>query len=689
MTSAPLLIELRTEELPPRSLLKLSTSFAQGVHQGLVNQHLAPTHASVQIFATPRRLAVLIEDVEGMQPERPVERKGPSRKAGQAADGTATPALQGFARSCGVAVEELELRTDDKGMEYYVHPSLQRGIPLAEVLPVLLDQVVRQLPVAKVMRWGSGNSEFVRPVHGLMVLHGDRLIPLSLLGQSSSRQTLGHRFLGAGLLTLDHASSYAALLEREGKVIASFAERRQRIQQALNALALPHHVLAGPELLDEVTALVEWPTVLEGRFDPAFLEIPQECLILSMQQHQKYFPLGDARNQLQPRFLLVSNLETATPAAIVQGNERVLRARLADARFFYQQDRKVPLGERRAHLDQVVYHQRLGSLGARVERLSQLAERMASALHLPGAQARRAAQLLKADLGTDMVGEFPELQGFMGRDYARHDQEDEEVALAIEAHYRPRFAGDSLPTTPLGTVMALADKLETLVGIYGIGQIPTGDRDPYGLRRATLGILRLLMDKAPALELPTLLAWTEAAFPRGVLDTVALGSLPAFIQDRLRGLLRDQGFDQALVEAVVSPLPARLDQLSAHLQALASFRNRPEAIGLSAAHKRIRNLLKKSGPTQSVPPAPLQEPAELDLQERLQALQPRIASFVRQADFSAALSALAELHAPVDRFFTDLMVMCEDPGLRAARLALLQNLESLMNQVGDLSCLSS
>jgi glycyl-tRNA synthetase beta chain len=689
MTSAPLLIELRTEELPPKSLLKLSTSFAQSVHQGLVAQHLAPAQAAVQIFATPRRLAMLIEDVAGVQPERLVERKGPSRKAGQAADGTATPALQGFARSCGVTVDALELRKDDKGLEYYVHHSLHRGIPLGEVLPALLDQALRQLPVAKVMRWGSGDSEFVRPVHGLMVLHGDQLISLNLFGLSSTRQTLGHRFLGAGLLTLDHAASYATLLEREGKVIASFAERRQRIQQALNALALPHHVLSGPELLDEVTALVEWPTVLEGRFDPAFLEIPQECLILSMQQHQKYFPLGNTQNQLQPRFLLVSNLETATPEAIIQGNERVLRARLADARFFYQQDRKTPLSERRAHLDQVVYHQRLGSLGARVERLSQLAERMASALHLSSTQARRAAQLLKADLSTDMVGEFPELQGFMGRDYARHDQETEEVALAIEAHYRPRFAGDDLPTTPLGTVMALADKLETLVGIYGIGQIPTGDRDPYGLRRATLGILRLLMDKAPALELPALLAWTEATFPQGVLDSTALNSLPTFIQDRLRGLLRDQGFDQALVEAVVSPLPARLDRLPAHLQALASFRTCPEAIGLSAAHKRIRNLLKKSGSTQSVPPAPLREPAELDLQEKLQALQPRMDTFLRQADFSSALSALAELHAPVDRFFTDLMVMCEDPGLRAARLALLQDLESLMNQVGDLSCLSS
>ncbi|MBW8073298.1 MAG: glycine--tRNA ligase subunit beta [Ferrovum sp.] len=688
MTSAPLLIELRTEELPPKSLLKLSTSFAQAVHQGLVAQHLAPTSTSVRIFATPRRLAVLIEDVNGAQPERQVERKGPSHKAGRASDGTATPALQGFARSCGIAVDELELRTDDKGLGYYVHRSLQRGIPLGEVLPALLEQAVRQLPVAKVMRWGSGNAEFVRPVHGLMVLHGDQLVPLSLLGLSSSRQTLGHRFLGEGLLTLDHASAYAELLEREGKVIASFAERRQRIQQALDTLAQPHHVLAGPELLDEVTALVEWPTVLEGRFDPAFLEIPQECLILSMQQHQKYFPLGDAQNQLQPRFLLVSNLETATPMAIVRGNERVLHARLADARFFYQQDLKIPLSERRARLDQVVYHQRLGSLGARVERLSQLAEQIAHALHLSGAQARRAAQLLKADLVTDMVGEFPELQGFMGRDYARHDQEAEEVALAIEAHYRPRFAGDTLPTTPLGTVMALADKLETLVGIYGIGQIPTGDRDPYGLRRATLGILRLLMDKAPALELPVLLAWTEATFPRGVLDAAALDSLPTFIQDRLRGLLRDQGFDQGLVEAVISPLPARLDQLPAHLQALATFRTRPEAIGLSAAHKRIRNLLKKSGSTQSVLPAPLQEPAELDLQEELRRLQPRIATFVLQADFSAALSALAELHAPVDRFFTDLMVMCEDPGLRAARLALLQNLESLMNQVGDLSCLS-
>ncbi|NDU85129.1 MAG: glycine--tRNA ligase subunit beta [Ferrovum sp.] len=692
MNALPLLIELRTEELPPKSLARLGTAWAQGVHQALVNHHLTSQDAVVQSFATPRRLAVLISTVLPRQEDRWVERKGPSLKAGLTADGMPTPALQGFARSCGVSIEQLERVRTENDHGHFLYRSLQTGAPLEQLLPELIHAVLRQLPVAKVMRWGAGTAEFVRPVHGLVALHGTQVLPLCIMGLAASNQTLGHRFLSQGMITLERANAYEAVLETRGHVLAALPIRRQRIDSLLHAAAGADQLLSGPDLLDEVTALVEWPVVYEGHFDPAFLEVPQECLILSMQQHQKYFPLGDAEGRLLPRFLLVSNLATPTPEAIIQGNERVLRARLADARFFYQQDKKTPLKGRLHRLEQVVYHQKLGSVAQRCQRLSHLAGIMASALGLSSSAAQQAAHLMKADLVSDMVGEFPELQGVMGGYYARHDGEPEAIACAIEEHYHPRFAGDTLPSSDLGTVVSLADKLETLSGMYGLGQIPTGDRDPYGLRRATLGILRILIEKSLPLELPQLLSWTWESFPAGRLDEQHRPSLQNFILDRLRGYLRDQGYEGAVIEAVLFPFPARIDQLPARLQALSVFRTTPAAVVLCAAHKRIRNLLKKSAPVlpevlHSLAPENT-DPAETALHQTLLSLQPQVQFHLQHHDYTAALETLAHLHDPVARFFADVMVLCEDLQIRTRRLTLLRQVEIMMDQVGDLSCLS-
>lgn len=687
MNRAALLIELFTEELPPLSLTRLSEALAHQVHEGLV-RHQFIDESEVRCFATPRRLALLIPDVAAIQPERWIERKGPSLKAARSPSGEASAALLGFAQSCGATLEQLTTQHDAKGQEYYLHRHLKPGEPLAALLPGILEQALKLLPVAKVMRWGTRDAAFVRPVHGLVVLHGEAVLPVMLMGLTAGRQTQGHRFMGAGTLTLPQATDYEVVLEQSGHVIASFSARRERIARALAEAAHPHHLLARPELLDEVTALVEWPAVYEGHFDPDFLRVPQDCLILSMQQHQKYFPLGDATGKLVPRFLLVSNLDTPTPKAIIQGNERVLRARLSDARFFFEQDQKTTLVDRLPRLDAVVYQQRLGSMANRVERLVQLSVRMGNALSLDSEQTRQAARLMKTDLVTEMVGEFPELQGRMGMEYGRLEGLPAMVCEAMGSHYQPRFAGDALPSTLLGCVLALADKLETLVGIYGIGQIPTGDRDPFALRRATLGILRLLIERDLPLEWIPLLDWTRDTFAAGVLEDSALASLTDFIHERLRGYLRERGYEPALIEAV-TPLPALLSRLPARLDALHYFRQQPEAQGLAAAHKRIRNLLKKAPTSEATMPsrAALQEPAEIALAQRLEELEEPVQRLMAQGDYSAALHQLALLHDPVQRFFDEILVLCPDLALRARRLDLLAQLESLMNCVGDLSCL--
>ncbi|MGN6651200.1 glycine--tRNA ligase subunit beta, partial [Trinickia sp.] len=584
------------------------------------------------------------------------------------------------------------------------------GATLAEGLQAALDEVLAlgKLPIPKVMTYQrpDGTSvQFVRPVQRLTVLHGDQIVPVTAFGIDAGDTTLGHRFLSDGLVGLLHADDYAQTLQSKGRVLASVEARRASIVDQLNARANDDRVVMPDALLDEVTALVEWPVVYECRFEDQFLQVPQECLILTMQTNQKYFAHTDPAVKLRSRFLIVSNIQTETPGDIVEGNERVVRPRLADAKFFFEQDKKKPLADRVPQLANVVYHNKLGSQLARVERLEALARAIAPLVGADPSQAARAARLAKADLLTDMVGEFPELQGTMGTYYARHDGEAEQVALACTEHYQPRFSGDALPSTPVGTAVALADKLETLVGIWGIGLVPTGEKDPFALRRHALGVLRILIEKQLPVDLVALLRDVTACFGTTVKLADCTDALYAFFMDRLRGLLRERGYAASEIEAVLSLQPSKLDDIVARLDAVREFSALPEAGALAAANKRITNILKKSEtevslaaagavPANGAAAVPVQaallvEPAERSLSEQLQKVTPAVQTQLEQRDYTRALSALAALRDPVDTFFNDVMVNAEDPALRKNRLALLAELHAQMNCVADISKLAA
>jgi glycyl-tRNA synthetase beta chain len=685
-----LLVELLTEELPPKSLRQLGARFAEGVFARLKEGDFLAPGSSFHAYATPRRLAVVVHGVRTRQGDRPVERKGPAVASALSKDGKPTQALLGFARSCGVAVESLERQADAKG-EYFVYRSVRKGEPLEQRLAAMVAETVKELPVAKIMRWGSGEAEFVRPVHGLILLHGHRVVPGEVLGLASGNRTRGHRFLGDGELAIPHPDEYAPLLETKGQVVPEFEARMERIRQALDAAAAGARLAAGEDLLSEVAALVEAPVVYEGRFSEEFLAVPQECLILSMKQHQKYFPLLDpASGKLLPRFLIVSNLKAADPRNIVQGNERVLRARLSDAKFFFDHDRGTRLEQRLPRLGQVVYHNRLGSQLERVTRIQKLAGTIARRLGAEVDLAERAAMLCKADLLTDMVGEFPELQGIMGQYYARHDGESKAVARAIEAHYHPRFAGDTLPEDNIGAAVALADKLDTLVGIYGAAGAPTGDKDPFALRRHALGVLRILAEKALPLDLLALLQGARAQFPAEVIpESVAL-DVHQFMLERLRNYLRERDYQPDEIDAVVSQNPTRIDLVPPRLAAVRMFKKLPEAASLAAANKRIQNILKKAQVPDAAPDlALMQEDAERALFAATAHLAPVVASLIGNGDYTDALRALARARAEVDRFFEEVMVMTEEPLVRANRLALLRQLGELMNRVADIAKLAA
>lgn len=674
-----LLIEFLCEELPPKSLQALANRFAEQLWDGLQRELFVSAPAQMAVYATPRRFAVLVSDVLVTQPTRSIERKGPALAAGMQ-DGQPSKALAGFARSCGVEVAALE-----RDATHYVFRSEQPGQALTVRLPDFVQESLARLPIAKRMRWGNGEDEFVRPVHGVVALHGAEVLSLTVMGIASGRVTMGHRFLSAGEITLAHAQTYADVLRQEGKVIASFAERREEIRQQLTQLAGDDVVAWDEALLDEVSALVEWPVVLRGTFSADFLQVPQECLMLSMKQHQKYFPLLDQQGTLLPRFLLVSNLHAPRPEVIVHGNERVLRARLSDARFFYEQDGKQRLDARVPKLAQVVYHNKLGSQLARVERMVGCASAVAHLMGADATLAARAAYLAKADLLTDMVGEFPELQGTMGRYYALRDEEPVEVADAIAAHYQPRFAEDALPQGMIAVSVALADKLDTLVGMFGIGQLPTGDKDPFGLRRAALGVLRML-EPLP-LSMTALLERSSAEFPAGLLDAGTVAAVHAFMLDRLRVWLKVR-YGSNDIEAVLARQNDRLDDMLQRLQALQGFRALPAADALAAANKRVANLLKKAEQVAgSVAVDRLVEPAEQRLYAHVQQLQPLVEQEVAVGNYAAALTLLAQLREDVDAFFEAVMVMSEDADLRANRLALLQQLNSVLTQVADIALL--
>jgi len=711
-----LLIEMLAEELPPKVLERLSTSFANDIFAALREQELAGEDSVCSPYATPRRLALSVTNVASQQADRVIERKGPAVASGVDAEGKPTKALEGFMRSAGVAFEQLQRSSDGKA-EYFVARVEQKGKELEDYLSGIVAQALKKLPITKLMRWGDSEHQFVRPVHALTMLHGSRIILGEVLGLQSGNVTRGHRFMSGGAVTLKHADDYEAVLESEGRIIASFAKRREMIAVQLdrsaeeaNAIWIGHANLSMRELLalsneersvlstllDEVTALVEWPAVYIGEFEEEFLEVPQECLILTMQQHQKYFPLLDANGKLLNKFLIVSNMQADDPRHIIGGNQRVVRPRLSDARFFYNQDRKHPLESRVEKLGHVVYHNKLGSQLQRVERIETLAGTIARLLNADKADAELAARLSKADLLTDMVGEFPELQGIMGRYYALHDGEKQEVADAIEAHYHPRFAGDTLPQGALACAVALADKLDTLLGIYGIGQVPTGDKDPFGLRRHALGVLRILIETPLDLPLGALLKIATENFPAGMLSATVANDVEGFMLDRLRGYLRERDFEVSHIEAVLYMLNGRLHETLPRMEGVRAFAALEVAKDLAAANKRVQNIMRKNREElgfdftgTDVNPALLKEAAERDLHQAMQDITPFAQGYLDRGDYGQNLKALVTLKPFIDDFFDKVMVMCEDKELRLNRAVLLQQLGRLMNQVADISKLAA
>ncbi|MFL6651427.1 MAG: glycine--tRNA ligase subunit beta [Sulfurifustaceae bacterium] len=725
-----LLVELRTEELPPKSLERLSSAFAESLTEALRENNFLEPESSAEAFATPRRLAVRISRVLAKQPDRVLERKGPSVQAGLDARGQPTQALLGFARACKAEVAKLERRKDEKGGEYFVFKMKQKGEPLTQHLAAIVTAALKKLPVAKVMRWGSGEAQFVRPVHGVILLHGSKVVPGAVLDVKAGNTTRGHRFLSRGDIVIRRAADYEKLLRTRGKVIASFTERRDAIVKQLRAAAkrqraqvffprdwtvaegasdsdpVQRHVIArsileaNEELLDEVTAIVEWPTVYAGEFEQEFLAVPPQCISLTMQKNQKYFALFNDRAELQPDYLLVSNLETKSAANIVGGNARVLRARLSDARFFFEQDQKSKLADRVPRLANVVFHNKLGTQLERVQRMEKLAVEIGRSLGLDANQLRdveRAAHLCKADLLTEMVGEFPELQGIMGYYYARHDGEPAEVASAIARHYMPRFANDALPALAVEKCVALADKLDTLVGMFGIDLAPTGEKDPFGLRRAGLGVLRILIEQQLPLDLKELIERARAFYTRVAMAPNVRQQLQDFFYDRLRFYLREKGYAADEVDAVLALKPARLDQVPARLDAIKKFRALPEGMALAAANKRIHNILRQAGKTApdaaesqgAAAPASdgsmLREPAEKDLATQLDRIVERTGPLVAKGDYETALKELAGLRGAVDSFFDHVMVMVEDENLRRARLQLLARIREEFHLIADVS----
>ena len=710
MTTQNLLVELFVEELPPKALNKLGAAFSGVLVEQLQAQGLAAADAVVTAFASPRRLAAHVTGVAAQAADKAVQQKLMPVAVGLDAAGKATPALLKKLQALGAdvsdpvaAVAALKRAPDGKA-EALFYDSIVQGASLQAGLQKALEEALAKLPIPKVMQYqletdcelpGWSSVNFVRPAHSLIALHGAAVVPVKALGLTAGNSTQGHRFEAkVSPVVLQHADQYAETLKRDGSVIASFAERRAEIVRQLNAAAAKVGHGARPiedeALLDEVTALVERPNVLTCEFEKEFLGVPQECLILTMKANQKYFPLLDVSGKLTNRFLVVSNITPDDASLVIGGNERVVRPRLADAKFFFDQDRKKTLESRVDGLSKVVYHNKLGTQGERMARVCAIAKAIGQQLggDLLAQQAEQAARLAKTDLLTDMVGEFPELQGIMGGYYARHDGLTDEVAQAIEDHYKPRFAGDDLPRNKVGLVVALADKLETLVGMFGIGNVPTGDKDPFALRRHALGVIRMLIEKDVALGLPELLALSAPVF--GDKITGGADALIDFIYDRLSGSLREQGFSAQEVDAVMALRPARLGQVNLCLSAVRAFAALPESPALAAANKRIGNILKKAGEVDAhVNPALLQEDAEKNLHAAMQKLLPESEAQFKSGDYTASLQTLAALRAPVDAFFDDVMVNAEEMDLRLNRQGLLKSLHVAMNRVADLSRLAA
>ncbi len=684
------LIELGTEELPPKALKSLSESFAKLMRESLQETGLVP--ASVEVFATPRRLAMLLREIPTRQSDQVVEKRGPAVQAAFDVHGHPSKAAQGFARSCGVEVSELNQRETNKGAWLYFEKT-EPGLSLKQLLPGLLDQALARLPVPKRMRWGERTDEFVRPVKWLVVMIGNEAVEASVFGVASSSASYGHRFHAPGKINIESANEYEKILLSQGLVMANFERRQNTIRSLVekSARSLGGVAQIEGDLLEEVTALVEYPVAVCGEFDETFLQVPQEALIMTMQDNQKYFAVFDDNNNLRPYFITISNVDSKNPDVVARGNERVIRPRFADARFFFEQDQKQPLSTLRPRLDRVVFQERLGSVGDKVNRNGSLAVFIAGKIGADPALVKRANELCKCDLMSDMVAEFPRLQGIMGRYYADHDQENAVVSASLEQHYWPRFAGDVLPESDVAQCLALADRLDSLIGIFAIGQKPSGVKDPFALRRAALGVARILIESKISLDLRELCQYGIKNLPEKVDSSNTVDEVIDYIFDRLRAYYQEQQINSDIVDAVIATKPTDLYDCAQRVQAVSLFQQNEAARALAAANKRISNILKKQPEADlpSVNTGLFQEVAEKQLFEQLEKLQGQAQLCFEEGRYFDGLEQLANLRPVVDQFFDDVMVMVNDEAIKHNRLALLEQLLLCFRQVADFSRLQS
>ena len=689
MATQDFLVELGTEELPPKALKPLSDAFTQGICKGLEDAGIA--FGKVEAFATPRRLAVRIRALGDAQPDKPVEKRGPAVKAAFDDSGNPTRALTGFATSLGVTPDQLDTLETDKGA-WVVYRTIEKGRPTVDLLPELVDQSLAGLPIPKRMRWGAHRTEFVRPVHWAIMLFGNKVIDTPIMGLIPSNKTRGHRFHCPKSLIVPTPSDYEVVLHQEGYVIADFAERREKIRRGVTAIAKNEaggEAVIDDNLLDEVTGLNEWPVPLMGRFEERFLDVPAEALISSMKEHQKYFHVVSGDGKMLPLFITVANLESKDPSQVISGNEKVIRPRLADAAFFYNTDRKTRLEDRIDRLKPIVFQDKLGSVYDKSVRVAALAKKIADAIGSDPVLAERAAMLAKTDLVTEMVLEFTDLQGIMGQYYAVNDGENQDVASALNEQYMPRFAGDNLPTTLTGCAVAIADRLDSLVGLFGINQPPSGTRDPFALRRASLGVLRIIIERELPLDLQSCCEWAAENFT-ALTEQNTASTVVDYMLERFRAHYEEQGINAEVYLAVHARRPTRPLDFDRRVKAVEAFRQLPEAEALAAANKRVSNILTKQGGEDigdSINQDLLQDPAEKALAEQIHKQAEAVLPLFEKGDYAAALSSLASLRAPVDSFFNEVMVMAEDDATRNNRLAMLNQLRNLFLRVADISVL--
>ncbi|WP_417538952.1 glycine--tRNA ligase subunit beta [Marinobacter sp.] len=689
MAKQDFLVELGVEELPSKSLKPLSDAFTQGIIQGL--EAAGIEFGKVEAFATPRRMAVRIRDLSDAQPDKPVEKRGPAVTAAFDDSGNPTRALTGFATSLGVTPDQLDTLETDKGA-WLVYRAVEKGRPTVDLMSGLVEQSLASLPIPKRMRWGAHRTEFVRPVHWLVMLYGNKVIDTPIMELTPGNKTLGHRFHCPKALIIPTPADYEIVLEQEGYVIADFAKRREMIRAGVSALAEAEaggKVVINEDLLDEVTGLNEWPVPLMGRFDQRFLEVPAEALISSMEEHQKYFHVVDNNGDMLPLFITVANIESKDPSQVVSGNEKVIRPRLADAAFFYENDRKIRLEDRVERLKPIVFQDKLGSIYDKSVRVAALASKIAAAIGSDPALAERAAMLAKTDLVTEMVLEFSDLQGIMGQYYAADDGEPADVAKAMNEQYMPRFAKDSLPTTLTSCALAIADRLDSLVGLFGIGQPPSGTRDPFALRRASLGVLRIIIERELPLDLQTCCEWAEENFT-GLTEENTTANVVDYMLERFRAYYDERGIGAEVFLAVHARRPTRPLDFDRRVKAVEAFRQLPEALALAGANKRVSNILSKQGGEsvgETVNNSLLQDAAEKTLADQLNHQAEKVLPLFEKGDYAGALQSLASLHDPVDNFFNEVMVMADDEAVRDNRLALLNRLHNLFLRVADISLL--